>query len=890
MNNMLRFFFCTVLLFSFMSLPAQDTTITEVGPGFTHYQITLPAGPFALDILEIDLTREGNKLTTSLARNTLGTGFERTSSMAERHSRSGRIVAGAINGDYYGIQEPNNPFGFLSNSQILDGEYVFGRTHVRSSFGIKTETIPLVDIIDFSGSVHVKNDVDTSFTIYRINAQRGTDNLILYNQYIGTDTKTNEHGTEIRLQAVSDMMLNDTTFFRVVEKESGEGSMSVDAGDYILSGHGAARTFLNTFIEVDDTVGILLASAPDLGDITGLIGGGPRLVENGTRPDTFVGYENFGESHVNTRHPRTAVGFNEDSTKVYFVTVDGRQTHSVGMSLEELADFMISFGIHNGVNLDGGGSTTMVVRNTVANSPSDGPGNERSVANALIAYAEVDLGEVLEGFTLSPKEFLIDSTQSRRINISAVDSWGYGIEVAPADLLWEVFEINGAVDDEGFFTPFETGSGYVVGSYDDLRDTVFVTVVEDLIPTWEYSANEENLPAWFSETENTERGMAYGFVNDEHRVYLVNRPNISILNAATGDRVGTLDMAGVSGGTFPVNDVEVSEDGIIVAANLTIDAAGSPFRVYRWADESATAELLFQYSGSVVRLGDKFTLKGSFDDGSATIYAAASASNRVFLWSMEDGEFNEDPQVITLQGITNYGHSPAVEPRGHGSTNIFVNANGIRPMEFTIEGAQVATAPSGVVDSRSNAMEFLKTENGEFLMTYQYGFPNENAQVLDITDGLDNATGIEETPSLGENENIVGTSGDLGLRHYAQGTYILYVLGTNNGFGAYSMSLGSPYVSVDDDEYIAHSYSLYQNYPNPFNPVTTIRFSIPHREQVELTVYDLLGRKVETLIDEELNVGVHTVSFDASRLASGVYVYRLRAGTFVENKRMLFLK
>jgi subtilisin family serine protease len=83
---------------------------------------------------------------------------------------------------------------------------------------------------------------------------------------------------------------------------------------------------------------------------------------------------------------------------------------------------------------------------------------------------------------------------------------------------------------------------------------------------------------------------------------------------------------------------------------------------------------------------------------------------------------------------------------------------------------------------------------------------------------------------------------------------------------------------------------LYQNYPNPFNPSTTIRFSIPDHSRVELTVYDILGRKVATLIDDELKAGEYSHSFDAGHLASGVYIYRLHVLDHVHTKRLLLVK
>jgi hypothetical protein len=86
-------------------------------------------------------------------------------------------------------------------------------------------------------------------------------------------------------------------------------------------------------------------------------------------------------------------------------------------------------------------------------------------------------------------------------------------------------------------------------------------------------------------------------------------------------------------------------------------------------------------------------------------------------------------------------------------------------------------------------------------------------------------------------------------------------------------------------------FSLEQNYPNPFNPSTNIRFSLPQTSNVTLVVYDMLGRRVATLLDgEQMNAANHTVKFDASAMASGMYIYRLEAGSFVSTRKMMLIK
>jgi Secretion system C-terminal sorting domain len=85
-------------------------------------------------------------------------------------------------------------------------------------------------------------------------------------------------------------------------------------------------------------------------------------------------------------------------------------------------------------------------------------------------------------------------------------------------------------------------------------------------------------------------------------------------------------------------------------------------------------------------------------------------------------------------------------------------------------------------------------------------------------------------------------------------------------------------------------FSLSQNYPNPFNPSTTIQYSIPESGNVNLTVYNSLGEEVETLVNRFEEAGTYNINFDANGLSSGIYFYELKAGSFIEMKKMILLR
>ena len=88
----------------------------------------------------------------------------------------------------------------------------------------------------------------------------------------------------------------------------------------------------------------------------------------------------------------------------------------------------------------------------------------------------------------------------------------------------------------------------------------------------------------------------------------------------------------------------------------------------------------------------------------------------------------------------------------------------------------------------------------------------------------------------------------------------------------------------------AREFALYQNYPNPFNPSATITYELPKSSMVRLSVYDMLGREVSVLVNERRDAGVHEVKFDAAGFSSGVYFYRLTAGSFFQTRKLLLLR
>jgi plastocyanin len=114
--------------------------------------------------------------------------------------------------------------------------------------------------------------------------------------------------------------------------------------------------------------------------------------------------------------------------------------------------------------------------------------------------------------------------------------------------------------------------------------------------------------------------------------------------------------------------------------------------------------------------------------------------------------------------------------------------------------------------------------------------------------------------------------------------------GGSGGSGMSGVVIVQNPVSVDDDDLVVDEFELLQNYPNPFNPSTNIEFRISDRGFVSLKVYNILGGEIATLVNEEKERGVYDITFDATGLSSGMYLYKLQAGNFVETRKMIMMK
>ncbi len=799
---------------------------TPVGPGMVHHHEFREAGPWHLHVLEIDLTSDWVLLETAKANDRLA-GYERTSSMAARHDEEEHRVVGAINGDFYASG------GIPIGAQVLDGVLLKGPAPNRSVFGVTPGKAPFLEVVTFQGQVMAADD--SIWDIHGVNQTRQTDNLIVYNSYYGTTTQTNYWGTEITVRYLTESLtINDTMSVEVVAKDSvtetGHGNNAIPSNGIILSGHGTSGDFLNQYVFVGDTLALVLQLPPLDQPIVELVGGGPRLIRDGTATVESVA-EGFGQSFASDRHPRTAVGLSQDSTKAYFITVDGRQAgYSVGMSLYELADYMLEWDLYQGANLDGGGSTTMVVRGQVVNSPSDA-GGERTVANSLMAISTAPTGP-LAILRIDPGlAYALTETQIQ-FTVAAFDQHYNPVAVQEDSLIWSCDALLGAIDETGLFTAgSEQVSGYVYVAQGAVRDSSLVHITD--IASIELEPNPIILEVGEQQDITPQARDSYG-----NMIALA----ITEYQWSLAGEMGDISATGTFTATQP-------GQGYVIATYRSV--AGS----------------------TAVSVG--IPTEAILDD-------FGDLSN----WSLTGVRVNLSECSISLDS------SVVVSAPSSGKLHYSLQTGGTSALylecSIVISGTPDAIGVHVYGDGRGHWLrgEFEDADEEKFLVNFTTSSPginwSDSWQYLEVP--------LEEAEPHWGNPAAVLTYPIIWKRVYLaetddaakdSGTVFL------DDFTASFIATG---VERDQHPQLPTRFELKQNYPNPFNPTTRIAFSLPQAVHVTLEIYNVLGQRVATLVNEEMLPGNHVASFDAAELASGIYLYKLRAGPYQQTKKMAFIK
>lgn len=266
----------------------------------------------------------------------------------------------AVNASYFGSD------GWVIGNLKIDREFIGVDDKVRTALLIYDDNKMEFMMTSFNGQAILPSGITLSIT--GVNRERGNNDLILYESKYADRTRTNSYGREVVIGEDGRVLFINLN-----------GNSYLQEGQVALSGHGTMADQL-VQLQVGDKVIIKQSMGGNADKAKHVLGAGPRLIQSGNIVLGNGNIEQFLPDIMNGRAPRTAVGLTKDG-KIILMVVDGRSSLSNGFTLWELASELRSKGVVDAMNLDGGGSSEMVVGNSIKNSPSDN--QERRVSVGL---------------------------------------------------------------------------------------------------------------------------------------------------------------------------------------------------------------------------------------------------------------------------------------------------------------------------------------------------------------------------------------------------------------------------------------------------------------------------------------------------------------------------
>ncbi len=925
-----------IFLFIGYSLFAQfelDTTLSiPVGPGTIYTHLHDTKLPLNVYVLEVDLTNPYVELETINSNDKMPDASRETvSAMSARNTRNGHRVAGSVNGDFFSYT-PGNSLGMqVRKSEIVKS---YGGSH---GMYFSKSKIPGLGKPSYSGLLTANensipiNAVNMLFSdIERWFPQLLDNRLVLYNNYFGASFNNGSNETKVIIEPIEEWTINNTPTKCEVKQIITGASASITGEEYVLVCVGSGADFVNANVNVGDTLEIKNEVRDDytgskLPNLTELLGGYPRIVVNGEE------YVDEGIAEMNAsltpgnRDPRTGMGYSEDGSKLYLVAADGRHSSSAGVTMYELAEFLISIGVYSGTNLDGGGSTTMVVDNGVVNRPSGG--TERRVINAMQVISTAPTGDLSE-VQLYPQRLIILPSETYQFNLFGWDDFQNPIDINQSQVSFSAENWIGNIDDNGLFTAgSEKASGYVIASYNGFVDSVFVLIKKDgEFTRLELSPRYGRL--YFREQiQFTVKGLdEFGdeFPIETNNVVYSKSHNFGALSQTGKFTAGELHDSGY---VYAEYEGAIDSVKIVVKGTLGIEIA---------PDNVGTDTLRTIH----------FKVRSADTDGLKHVI-----NPNVFSWSLT----NPSVGVIDNKG--------SFTGQQQGKTNVIAEFNGIydttrlsvfpveaikiiEPFEeignWQFEGENINIALSTLSLSNSiyseggKSLEFNYSYTGNPSSNYFFSLKNDiqiegtpDSIKFDMqSDGLGHLVRIFFIDADGEFfeirprdrakdsfafQTITGLFSEIRAVNFGQLNYPLRLaeievkiggpkesnITYNSSIYFDNLKVFYPHVTtgVEIVNQIPNEFSLSQNYPNPFNPNTKIKYAIPtsalgtrNSEHVTLHIYDILGNEVATLVNKQQAPGYYEISFNATHLATGLYIYRLIAGDFVKTRKMMLIK
>lgn len=618
-----------------------DETSQVIADGVVHswYKGKTNSGFQNVNSMTIDLSNQKLEL---LAGKTYGKveGMQTLTSTAKDIEKQGYKVISGINGDFYDMSN-GVPLGvFIDNGNIISAD-----RNTSKGIGFNKNNTPIIGDVTVDSKFIYNNEV---YNIEAINKNRGTNSLNLYTYDFANTTGVNNQGYEVVLRSKNDIAsvrVGEDIVAEVVQVRSGKEATKIEEGIIVLSASGSKVELLKN-IELGSEIKISTRITEGWENINVTIGGNSILLKNGEV------VENLDKNIA----PRTAVGITSDNNIMLF-TVDGRNPGvSEGVNLNELSYMMKEAGCVEAINLDGGGSTTIIAKipgendHRVLNIPSDG--EERSIANSLI-LASRDLGKGNPySIYVSPSNSRLLVNSKVKLNSKIVDEY-YNEVVGDTKLTYEVIPQDmGEVSNEGVFTAKNVGECNIRVTGDGVEGNATINIVDNLTEI---------------ELENSSLSLQVNEVKEfNFKRITLNDKDVSVDKSqftweVVGD-IGSIDKDGVftavnnSGvsGKILVKYKDIVDECEITIGQLPIILEdfenGLEYGKRKWEAEGArytSISIESESDDKFVRFGEK-SLKMNYDftetQGTSGIYAKSTPSleiegypTEIGMWVYGDG-------------------------------------------------------------------------------------------------------------------------------------------------------------------------------------------------------------------------------------------------------------
>ena len=448
--------------------PVDTITHMKVGPGtyYTALHLMDSKSPLRTHILEVDATNPYIQIKSVLGVDSTVT-CERPSNMAKRKSKDGLVYFAGTNADFFVTV---GQVGLPINGCVIDGQ--IGRTPISSRplIGFDKQNVSFLDFMTFSGSVSFNGE---NCTINNVNETRGENQLILYNTSNGNYTHTNDYGKEVLIELLpeNEWTVNKTLRFKVVNVVSKKGNMKMGAKQAVLSGHGTAETYLDKLSVGDEAELTLqyavkeLTTQPNLDAVVG----GDRYI----LMDNNVTDNDWAELH-----PRTAMGYSADKKKIYFCIVDGRWVNSAGVTTKQLADVIKSAGAAYAINLDGGGSSCMYIKEyDQVNHGSDG--SERAVSNGIFAVSTAPADENITEIKAMRQNVKVPFYGVLVPTVLGYNQYGVLVNKDVQGFKLSCTPGMGVINEQGAFVASGTQGGPLTIEYNGIKSVVNIELVSE---------------------------------------------------------------------------------------------------------------------------------------------------------------------------------------------------------------------------------------------------------------------------------------------------------------------------------------------------------------------------------------------------------------------------